>query len=254
MSVLVFGDSGTASRAAADLIRSVVHGAVTERGRAALGLSTGATPEKVYANLAVLCRGGELPFRNVITYNLDEYYPIQPLDPKSYRSYMHRHLFSHVDLPPNHAHMLDGTVPEEFAAEHAAQYDRWIAADGGLDLQLLGIGRNGHIGFNEPCDLSVEEALRLPSRLIELHPVTRADAAREFGSVERVIPRALTMGVATILGARAVLMLATGAHKAPAVAAALDGPMTASLPASLLQSVAPKVTWMLDESAASALN
>src|SRR5262249_29163579 len=159
----------------------------------------------------------------------------------------HRHLFSHVDLSPNHAHMLDGTVPEEFAAEHAAEYDRWIAADGGLDLQLLGIGRNGHIGFNEPSDLTVEEELRLPTRLIELHPVTRADAAREFGNVDRVIPRALTMGVATILGARVILMLATGAHKAPAVAAALDGPMTAALPASLLQSVAPKVTWMLDE-------
>jgi glucosamine-6-phosphate deaminase len=254
MSVLVFGDSGAASRAVADLIRSIILGAAKDRGPAVLGLATGATPEKVYAHMAALCRGGELPFRNVITYNLDEYYPIQPLDPKSYRAYMHRHLFSHVDLPPNHAHMLDGTVPEEFAAEHAAQYDRWIAADGGLDLQLLGIGRNGHIGFNEPSELPVGEALRLPTRLIELHPVTRADAAREFGSIGRVIPRALTMGVATILGARTILVLATGPHKAPAVAAALDGPMTAALPASLLQSVAPKVTWILDEQAASALN
>ena len=189
----------------------------------------------------------------MVTYNLDEYYPIQPLDPKSYRAYMHRHLFGHVDLAPNHAHLLDGTVPEAFVAEHAAQFDRWIAADGGLDLQLLGIGRNGHIGFNEPSELSVAEALKLPTRLIELHPVTRADAAREFGSVERVIPRALTMGVATILARRSILMLATGAHKADAVAGALDGPMTASLPASLLQSVAPKVTWMLDESAAAGL-
>ena len=109
--------------------------------------------------LVALHRAGELSFRNVVTYNLDEYYPIQPLDPKSYRSYMHRHLFSHVDLPANHAHFLDGTVPEAFVAEHAAQFDQWIEADGGLDLQLLGIGRNGHIGFNEPSELSVAEAL-----------------------------------------------------------------------------------------------
>ena len=115
------------------------------------------------------------------TYNLDEYYPISPVDPNSYRAYMHRHLFGHVDLAPNRAHVLDGTVPEAFAAEHAAEFDRWIAADGGLDLQLLGIGRNGHIGFNEPSDLPVDEALRLPTRLVDLHPVTRADAAREFG-------------------------------------------------------------------------
>jgi glucosamine-6-phosphate deaminase len=254
MSVLVFGDSGAAGRAAAEVIRSTVRSALAERDRAVLGLATGATPEKVYAHLAALHRGGEMPFRNVVTYNLDEYYPMQPLDPKSYRAYMHRHLFSHVDIAPNHAHLLDGTVPEAFVAEHTAQYDRWIAADGGLDLQLLGIGRNGHIGFNEPSELSVAEALRLPTRLIELHPVTRADAAREFGSVGRVIPRALTMGVATILGARSILMLATGAHKAEAVAAALSRPMTAGLPASLLQSVAPKVTWMLDESAAARLS
>jgi glucosamine-6-phosphate deaminase len=253
MSVLIFGDSGSASRAAAQFIRSVVQSSLEARGRAVLGLATGATPEKVYANLTALHRGGELSFREVVTYNLDEYYPIQPLDPKSYRAYMHRHLFSAVDIIPNHAHFLDGTVPEAYAAEHAAQYDRWIAADGGLDFQLLGIGRNGHIGFNEPSELSVDEAIKLPTRLIELHPVTRADAAREFGSVERVIPRAFTMGVATILGARSILMLATGAHKAASVAAALDGPTTAALPASLLQTVASKVTWMLDEPAAAEL-
>ena len=166
---------------------------------------------------------------------------------------MQRHLFQHVDLPPNQSHVLDGTVPEAFVAEHCAQFDRWIAADGGLDLQLLGIGRNGHIGFNEPSDLTVAEALRLPTRLVELHPVTRADAAREFGGEDRVIPRALTLGVRPILAARSILMLATGAHKAEAVAAALTGPMTAALPASLLQSVADKVRWILDEPAAQGL-
>src|SRR5262249_52727222 len=198
------------------------------------------------ARLVERHEAGALSFRDVTTYNLDEYYPISPVDPRSYRSYMHRHLFGQVDIAPQRAHLLDGTVPEPFAAEHAAQFDQWIEADGGLDLQLLGIGRNGHIGFNEPSDLEVAEPLRLPTRLVELHPVTRADAARDFGSEASVIPRAFTMGVATILAARSILILATGAHKAEVVAAALTGPMTATVPASLLQSVAPKVSWILD--------
>jgi glucosamine-6-phosphate deaminase len=98
-----------------------------------------------------------------VTYNLDDIKPDRAADPNSIRAYMHRHLLRHVDLAPNRAHVLDGTVPEPFAAEHAAAFDRWIAADGGLDLQLLGIGRNGHIGFNEPADLPVAGALSLPS-------------------------------------------------------------------------------------------
>ena len=149
--------------------------------------------------------------------------------------------------------MLDGTVPEAFAAAHAAEFDRWIEADGGLDVQLLGIGRNGHIGFNEPSHLTVAEALRLPTRLVELHPVTRTDAARDFGGEEHVIPRALTMGVASILAARSIVILATGAHKADPVARALTGPMTAELPASLLQSAADRVIWVIDELAAQGL-
>ena len=219
-----------------------------------MGLATGSTPQAVYAHLVQRHRAGALSFANVSTYNLDEYYPISPLDPRSYRAYMHRHLFSHVDIAPHRAHVLDGTVPEAFAAAHAAEFDRWIEADGGLDLQLLGIGRNGHIGFNEPSDLSVAEALRLPTRLVELHPVTRADAAREFGGVDHVIPRALTMGLAPILAARSIVVLAVGAHKAEIVARALTGPMTAQLPASLLQAVAEKVTWILDEPAAQGLS
>jgi glucosamine-6-phosphate deaminase len=198
-------------------------------------------------------RAGDLSFRNLTTYNLDEYYPVSPLDPNSYRAYMYRHLFSHVDITPDRAHVLDGTVPEAFAAAHAAEFDRWIEADGGLDIQLLGIGRIGHIGFNEPTDSTVAEALRLPTRLVDLHPVTRADAAKDFGREDQVIPRALTMGIATILAARSIVIVATGAHKADAVARALTGPMTAEVPASLLQSVAEKVTWVIDLAAARGL-
>jgi glucosamine-6-phosphate deaminase len=253
MVVGIWPDSESACKMAGELIAKVINVAVARRGQAVLGLATGSTPERVYAHLSELNRSGQISFRNVTTYNLDEYYPISPLDPRSYRAYMDRHLFRQVDLAPNRAHVLDGTVPEAFTAQHAAEFDRWIEADGGLDVQLLGIGRNGHIGFNEPSDLEVAEMLRLPTRLVELHPVTRADAVREFGGAERVIPQALTMGVAPILSARSIVMLATGAHKAEAVAAALTGPMTATLPASLLQSVADKVTWVLDEPAARAL-
>ena len=228
--------------------------AVAARGRAVLGLATGGTPVPFYERLVELHRDGELSFRDVDTYNLDEYYPIAPLDANSYRAYMQRHLFAHVDLAPNRAHVLDGTVPEAFADEHCAAFDRWIAADGGLDVQVLGIGRNGHIGFNEPSDLSVDEALALPTRPIALHPVTIRDAVKDFGGVESAVPRrALTMGIASILVARSILVLAFGPIKAEAVAAALNGPITAALPASMLQKAPGRVTWLLDEPAANGL-
>jgi glucosamine-6-phosphate deaminase len=253
MNVAVYADLTSASLAVADLLTNACERAQAERGRAVLGLATGSTPVLVYQQLAQRHRAGLLSFRDVTTYNLDEYYPISPFDPRSYRHYMNRHLFSQVDIAPQRAHVLDGTVPEAFVGAHAAEFDRWIEADGGLDCQLLGIGRNGHIGFNEPSDMSVAEALCLPTRLVELHPVTRADAAQEFGGIEHVIPRALTMGVAPILAARSIVMLATGAHKEEPVARALTGPMTASLPATLLQTVAEKVAWVLDEAAAKGL-
>ncbi len=253
MSVLVCPDELTTSRLAAERLVNLMKAAEVARGRAVIGLATGATPERIYTQLVEWHRADRLSFGNVTTYNLDEYYPINPLDPRSYRSYMHRNLFSHVDIAPHRAHVFDGTVPEAFAMAHAVLFERWIEADGGLDAQLLGIGRNGHIAFNEPSDMTVAEALRLPARLVELHSVTRAAAAAEFGGLDRVIPRALTLGTAAILAARSIVMVATGAHKAEAVTRALEGPMTAQLPASLLQSDAEKVTWLLDEAAASGL-
>jgi glucosamine-6-phosphate deaminase len=250
MKVFVIPDMEFVCLAAAHMLINAIDTALASRGRAVLGLATGSTPQNVYAHLVERHHSGFLSFRHVTTYNLDEYYPISPLDPKSYRAYMHHHLFSQVDISPDRAHVLDGTVPEAFASAHAAEYDHWIEVDGGLDIQLLGIGRNGHIAFNEPSSLTVAEALRLPTRLVELGPVTRADAAREFGGVDHVIPRALTMGVASILAARSIVIVAIGPHKADAVAGALTGPMTAHLPASLLQSVADKVTWVIDGEAA----
>jgi glucosamine-6-phosphate deaminase len=252
-SIEVFASSSLASDAAAERIAAVIKSAILGRGKTVLGLATGSTPEPVYAGLVERHRSGALSFADVTTYNLDEYYPMSPLDPRSYRAYMHRHLFAHVDLLPHRAHVLDGTVPEAFAAEHAADFDRWIAADGGLDFQLLGIGRNGHIGFNEPSDLTVAQALALPTRRIQLHPTTIADAARDFGGEANVPRSALTMGVASILAARAILVLAFGPKKTEAVTRSLLGPVTASVPGSLLQTVPGKVTWMVDEAAAAEL-
>lgn len=252
-SVLVFGDAHAAGVAAAAAIASAIRSAVAARGKAVLGLATGATPEPVYAALVEMYRSAGLSFAEVSTYNLDEYYPMGPLDPQSYRSYMHRHLFGHVDLAANRAHILDGTVPEAFAARHAADFDRWIWADGGLDLQLLGVGRNGHIGFNEPVDLPTGEALSLPTRMVDLHPTTRADAGKDFGGEDLVPRRALTMGIAPILAARSILVLAFGPSKADAVARSLSGPVTSTVPGSLLRSAPGRVTWMIDEAAAAGL-
>lgn len=252
-SVLEFADDQTACRAAADWIAGIIRTNIAEKGQSVLGLATGSTPESVYGRLVSFHKEGSLNFAKTSTYNLDEYYPMNPLHPNSYRSYMHRHLFAHIDLPANRAHVLDGTIPERFAEDHAVQFDHWIAADGGLDFQLLGIGRNGHIGFNEPSSLPVEEALTLRTRLIELHPTTIADAARDFGSEDRVPRQALTMGIATILEARSILVLAFGERKADAVARSLRGPVTAEVPGSLLQTVPGKVTWMIDRAAASEL-
>ncbi len=253
MRVHIVIDAQMVCLAAAHLIEAEIRSATSARGRAVLGLATGTTPEPVYADLVNRHVAGSLSFRDVTTYNLDEYYPISPADPRSYRSYMEYHLFGRVDIAPNRAHVLDGSVPEAAVAEHCAAFEAWIEADGGLDLQLLGVGRNGHIGFNEPCGLDVADAMRQQTRLVELHPVTRADAVSEFGSEDAVIPRALTLGVATILAARSILILATGSHKAAAVAAAVTEPMTAGVPASMLQSVAPRVTWILDMEAASGI-
>ncbi len=251
--VQVFADVPSACRAAADRIAQVTRSALESRGRAVLGLATGATPVPIYARLIELYKAGELSFANITTYNLDEYYPISPLDVNSYRSFMQKYLFDHVDILPNRAHVLDGSVPEAFATEQTAAYDRWIEADGGLDLQLLGLGRNGHIGFNEPSDLPVSEALALPTRLAHLDPITIADAAKDFGGADKVITRALTVGVAPILAARTILVAAFGPNKADAVARSLTGPTTARIPGSLLQTVSGKVIWYLDEASAKGL-
>ncbi len=244
--VIVFKDSASACRAAADRIAEVIRRSASPK----LGLATGSTPIPVYAELVAKHRSGSLDFAHVHSFNLDEYYPLSPLNDQSYRWFMNHHLFGHVGIPANQAHVLDGTVPAWASDEHAAQFDRWIETAGGLDLQLLGIGRNGHIGFNEPEEMNLAKAVDLPTRRIELHPVTRTDAAPAFGGLEHVPTHALTVGTRQILKARHILILAFGAGKAEAVAASLQGPPTSRVPASLLQTVADRVVWLLDEASA----
>ena len=246
-----------AALAASRIIQGVVNEAERRRTKSTLGLATGKTPQTIYVELVRAHREERMSFRHVVTYNLDEYYPISPRDPLSYRTYMHRHLFAQVDLPPESAHVLDGSVPPAFADEACRTFERWIDADGGLDLQLLGIGRNGHIGFNEPDpQRSVAEFAALPSRKVTLDVVTRADATADFGGDLDAVPKyALTVGPRVILAARRIVMVALGSSKARVVARALTEEPTTEVPASLLQlpEVAPRVTWILDPEAASLL-
>ena len=252
-SVQVFHDAATAAPVAAEIFANTIASAIAQRGKAVLGLATGGTPVLVYEQLVKRHKAGNLSFANVTSYNLDEYYPIAPFDRNSYRFYMTKHLFDHEDIAPNRAHVLDGTVPETAVDHCTADFDHWIEADGGLDLQFLGIGRNGHIGFNEPTDLPLDKALELPTRRVSLHPTTVSDAIKDFGSEEAVIRHALTVGISPILAARSVLILAFGSAKADAVGKALQGPISPSCPASLLQTIPGKVTWLVDEAAAANL-
>ncbi|RLT10531.1 MAG: glucosamine-6-phosphate deaminase [Planctomycetota bacterium] len=249
LEVLVYQTSKDASASAAARIASLIR----SKPSATLGLATGSTPIAVYQELVRMHRLEGLSFSNITSYNLDEYYPISPLNDQSYRWFMHQNLFQHIDIPANQAHVLDGTVPAHAASEHADQFDRWIEQAGGLDLQLLGIGRNGHVGFNEPFEASLIDACDLPTRLIELHPVTIADAAPAFHGSQNVPTHALTVGTRQILKARQILILAFGKNKADAVAASLQGLAESEVPASLLQTVADRVVWFLDEDSAAGL-
>jgi len=218
--------STTVAREIADLIR--------EKARAGekcvLGLATGSTPTGVYDELVRLHREEGLSFKNVVTFNLDEYWPMQPADLQSYHRFMREHLFDRVDIDPAHTHIPDGLAAEDDVRAMCERYEREIKAAGGIDLQILGIGRTGHIGFNEPGSSRTSR-----TRLITLDRVTRKDAASDFFGEENVPTRAVTMGVGTILEAKRVVMIAFGEGKAPVVARAIEGAVTNSIAASFLQ-------------------
>lgn len=211
-----------------------------------LGCATGRTMEGIYAELVRLHREQGLDFAAVRTFNLDEYVGLPAEDPRSYHAYMRQHLFQHVNLRPEHTHIPRGDA-DDLPLE-ALRYEALIKSVGGIDLQLLGLGSTGHIGFNEPLS-----ALMSRTREKALAPITRQQNAPMFGGdPEAVPPRALTMGVGTILEAREVLMVVTGPHKADMLALATEGPITSMVSASALQ-LHPHCIVMIDEAAAANL-
>lgn len=247
MPVKIWEDSAEASRHVARSIALAIRQKQQDGEHIVLGLATGSTPIKVYEELVRMHREEGLSFNNVITFNLDEYYPMPKEAQQSYWRFMHEYLFDHVDVLPENVHIPDGTVPMEKVAAYCEQYEKQIDLAGGIDIQLLGIGRTGHIGFNEPGAWETS-----PTRMVRLDHLTRHDASRDFQSEDDIPYRAITMGVGSIFKARTVYLMAWGQHKANIVQHAIEGDITTSVPASFLQKH-PNVKVVLDKSAAEEL-
>ena len=227
------------SRKAADVIAELV----ARKPSCILGLATGSTPEGLYAQLIKDCQEGKISFKDVSTYNLDEYRGLENDHPHSYHYFMEQHLFNHVDIDLAATHVPDGSNPDAAAA--CADYEAAIKASGGVDLQLLGLGHNGHIGFNEPADTFAKE-----TNCVELTRSTIEANSRLFDHIDEVPTQAYTMGIGTIMRAAKILVVANGEGKAQIVRDAFFGPVTPQVPASILQ-FHPDVTVIVDEAAAS---
>jgi glucosamine-6-phosphate deaminase len=239
--ILIHADAKAAENATAKRLLDKI----ATKPDATLGLATGGTMEQVYAILIEKARELNLSFAGLKSFNLDEYIGLSADHPQSYRTYMNKLLFDHVNIKPENTHLPRGDAADP--AEEARRYEAMITEQGGIDLQLLGIGINGHIGFNEPSS-----SLGSRTRIKKL-AISTMEANRRFFKPDEAVPtHALTMGIATIMQARKVILLATGAAKADAIAAALEGPVSTACPASVLQ-FHPDVTVIIDEEAASKL-
>ncbi len=235
------------ARTVAERIAAVVAAARAEGRRPVLGLATGSTPIGVYRELIRMHRSEGLDFSDVVTFNLDEYYPMDPESIHSYHRYMWENLFEHINVDPANVHLPPGAVPRDEVERLCAEYEAAIVAAGGIDFQILGIGKTGHIGFNEPGS-----GVGSRTRLIALDTVTRRDAAADFFGEDNVPTEAITMGVASILDARQVALIATGEHKAAVVRRAVEGEPDPDVAATYLQSH-PNATFYLDPAAAAEL-
>jgi glucosamine-6-phosphate deaminase len=244
---LVFPTSAQASRHVALMIESLIRQNNSAGRPTVLGLPTGSTPLGIYRELIRLHKEARLDFSQVVTFNLDEYYPMPPDDPHSYRRWMQETFFDHVNLRPENIHVPDGVLAPEEVEDYCAQYEQLIRRAGGIDLQILGIGRTGHIGFNEPGSTRQSR-----TRRVTLDPVTRRDAASGFFGERNVPHQALTMGVGTILEAHQIVIMAFGEHKAPIVQRAVEQEVTDAIAASFLQQQ-PDTTFILDHGAAAEL-
>ncbi len=243
----VFQSSDQAVRLVAVSIAGLIRRCQEEGRPAVLGLATGSTPVKLYRELIRLHREEGLSFRNVVTFNLDEYYGLPPHHPESYRHFMAVQLFDHLDVVPENIHVPDGLVPRSEVFAYCQEYERKIVAAGGIDIQILGIGRTGHIGFNEPGS-----GIDSRTRMVALDRLTRRDAARDFRGAENVPSYAITMGVGTILQAKELALLAWGESKAAILREAIEGPQIETVPASFLQRH-PNCRCYIDEAAAGEL-
>lgn len=237
MEIIIQPDAESAAEMAARIFAELIR----LKPKAVLGLATGSTPLPLYRKLV----DRNLDWSGITSFNLDEYIGVGPEHPQSYHAFMHGNLFEHVNIHPANIHIPDGMSTDPEA--HCREYEEKIQSAGGIDLQLLGIGTDGHIGFNEPTS-----SLASRTRIKTLTSRTRKDNARFFGSEDAVPFHVITMGIGTILETRKTLLLATGKNKAQAVAQAVEGPITSMNPASALQ-LHPSAIFCLDEEAASEL-
>ncbi len=247
VNTLIHSDSESASFYVANEIASLIRKRQKKGKMVVLGLATGSTPTKVYDYLVKFHQEDGLSFKNVTTFNLDEYYPMEPDSIHSYVRFMNEHLFSHIDIPKENIHIPDGTLNKDEVREYCKNYEQKIQDLGGIDIQILGIGRTGHIGFNEPGSTIASK-----TRLVRLDRVTKLDAASDFFGEENVPSRAITMGVGTIMNSKRIILMAWGEGKSDIIKQAVEGEIRESVPATFLQKHG-NCDFILDSAAASFL-
>lgn len=244
---VIYDDSNRASIVVANEIANLIKDKKANNQHCVLGLATGSSPIKVYEELVRLHKEEGLSFKNVITFNLDEYYPMNEKNVQSYHHFMHEHLFKHIDILPENIYIPKGDLPQKDILDFCVNYEEKINSYGGIDFQILGIGRTGHIGFNEPGS-----HLNSRTRQITLDHLTRTDASETFLGLENVPKKAITMGVRTVLNAKRIVLLAWGENKAEIVKKAVEGKITSQVPSTYLQEHT-NVTFVLNSGAASEL-
>ena len=247
IAVKIFHSPASGSTFVAQVIADMIREKETAGKKCIIGLATGSSPKTLYAELVRMHKHEGLSFKNVITFNLDQYYPMEADALQSYHYFMRKNLFEQTDIDPNNYFLPDGMVPKDKVKEHCAAYEKKIADAGGLDLQILGIGVNGHIGFNEPGS-----GIYTKTRLITLDNSTRIANAYEFGNMSQVPRMAITMGISTILKSKKIILMAWGQTKAPVIQKAVEEDDTEDIPASLLQNH-DDCTFVIDEGCASEL-
>lgn len=243
----IFKNSAEASIIVAQEIAQLIKSKQAKNKTCVLGLATGSSPIKVYEELVRMHKEEGLSFNNVITFNLDEYYPMAKKSNQSYYYFMHQHLFNHIDINPKNVNIPDGSVTFEDLNQYCIDYENKIKDAGGLDFQLLGIGRTGHVGFNEPGS-----HINSGTRIITLDHITRVDASSDFNGIDNVPKRAVTMGVSTILRSKRIVLMAWGQNKASIIKRTIQGDISSEVPATFLQNH-NNTTFVLDEGAASEL-